>query len=127
VSTALDHSYLLALTVPTDYQRTVSVISTILNEQLDFFEIKEKICGSITDCASAIRKAFYIYGISWIPCSCHLLNSAVKDVLKTISVFDHLESQSNDFHILQNFNICCLEFKVEKILVLRSPKDCQRL
>jgi hypothetical protein len=103
VASTIDHSYLLALTVPDDYQRTANVISSTLNAQLEFFEIKDKICGSITDCASAIRKAVSISEISWIPCSCHLLNSAVKDMFKTISVFDHLESQSNYLHNSSKF------------------------
>ena len=60
-------SIVLALSVPSAFDRTSNTIAQELTNQLANYNIMSKVKGAITDCASVMRKTFNILNITWAP------------------------------------------------------------
>jgi hypothetical protein len=85
---------MLTLQVPESLGRLSSDLQSVLTEKLAEFEITDKIICGVSDCAAVMRKTLKLSNITWSPCSCHILNSAVKDMIKKIDIFKNLYSRS---------------------------------
>ena len=98
-------SIVLALSVPDEYDRTVSTISHELSNQINNYLLDDKIVGATTDCAVVMKKSINILKIPWSPCVAHIIHNAIKKMLDKCDQFNiamsHANELANDFRFKQ--------------------------
>ena len=96
-------SIVLALSIPNEFDRTASTISKELLNQLGKFNFRNKIIGSVTDCAAVMKKAIENSNIKWSPCLSHIVHNAVKRMLNSISDFGIAMHHANELALDYRF------------------------
>ena len=71
-------SITLALSVPDNLERTANTISRELSSQMLHSYLKDKIIGTVTDCAAVMKKSMDIINLEWSPCLSHILHNGIK-------------------------------------------------
>ena len=103
-------SIVLALTIPSELDRTASTLSNELLAQFNKYNFGNKIIGSVTDCAAVMKKTMQISKVFWSPCLSHIIHNAVKNMLKGNQDFSkamlHANDLSSDHRFKQYLSIC---------------------
>jgi hypothetical protein len=87
VAITMEKCPLLTIQIPESLSRSAIDLKYVLSEKIEEFEIEGKIVCGVTHSAAVMQKTLQLSDISWSPCSCHLLNSAVKDMTKKSKSF----------------------------------------